>query len=316
MGFLDSMFGGGGGYGQHNPEYRRQAEDLMNRMFMGQMIQDNPDLQQYFSTPEGVNALQKMGLDSTGGLGGISGLPSQEEYEALSGDVGGMFASAGDIVRGLDGEIDYSPEAYDQYADMGSLEDVSRDLYGQAQTMQEEAAQRGFGRALAQLSKQMGAKGFGPAGMAQAGGTSLGRNLMQQFSDIGRQMALTSAQEAQKAKMFDLQRKQQEKQFAAQFGEGQKRFGSQLQQYAKNFGLQKAGQLGALGAQQAGTMGGMFGARTQRALQPYTLGSQYFGSTAGLTGPKARPGIFGQVAGGLGALAEGAGKAYGSGMFG
>lgn len=251
------LFSGGGGYGQHNPEYRAQNEDLINRMTFGQMIADNPSMMQYFNSADGKKALENMGITSMGQLQGIQGMPSIQDYKDINSQIGSINPN-----------INYKPEAYNPYQNTNSYQGYSKEnLYSPSQSYnpqqfslrdisnvpdqaydnalmsQNEGAQRGFGSALAQLQKTMGSRGLGVSGLSQAEGSSLGRDYLQQVSDNSRMMSLQKAQEqmniSKLMQQMDFQRQQAqagENQFGANFGEDQRRYGAQFRENQNQFG--------------------------------------------------------------------------------
>lgn len=301
MGLFGNLFGGTKGQVMmHAPLHRMSTEMTLMDQIMGQYLADNPQMaQQFFSTGEGQKMMERLGITDPSQLQGISGMPSIGEYEnldqAIMGELGGIDPNIG--------------QAYDPY--QFSLKDISQtpdQVYDQYQKMQEEAALRGAHDAGSALEGILGSRGVGRGGLANAGASSLGRQLLQQYSDIGRTTGLQRAQERSANDKFlaqlDLNRQMQQA--------GENRWGAQYNanrdQSARDFRLNRALRMGDFGY-------GSLGQRQQRSMLPYQMQSDYFYRLQPMQsqGYK-KSGILSNIAGSIGDVAGAAGSI--GGMFG
>lgn len=312
------LFGGGGGFGADNPEFRNFAEYTGALERLGILAEENPEaLQQYFSSPAGRSEMQRLGFNSpqemmsaassfapnvatsqqfadlAGGLGGLAG-QTQSSYQDILASLGGL---GGDLT-------DYGSDFTFTQRD---IENIPEEVYADMQEMQEEQAARGFRGALEALGQGMGSRGFRGGAKAQglqgAEGSSLGRSYLEQLRNISRDIGMQKAQSELDLGKFlsgqDLARQQLQSQTNMQRAQ----YLSDLQKYAKNFGLNKGqlmgqltGQMGQMGSQLAGQQASLLGQQSQAALTPYTLGQNYYGMTAQNKGPEAKKGMFGSIA--------------------
>jgi len=307
----------GGGYQQHNPEYRAQSEDAMNSMFWGQLIQDNPQMMDYFkSNPQAAQYMaDKLGLSSIDQLQTMNmGLTPTSSYQNLANDVSkiGYTPQTYDQVQ-YNPTATYKPAKFNDYQfNLQDITPIADQAYQQAQLGQEESAQRGFSKTLSQLQSQMGGRGFGPGGMANAEGTSLGRQALQGLSDSSRQMNYQQAQDKMELAKFNQQmqlnkqmQQSAEGRFGSQFREGQNQYGSQFKegqnrygaefksgqnQFSTNLGVQNQLNAANVAGNKAGLLGNVYSQQNQRGMMPYGAMSDYFTNTIGLTGPaKSKP---------------------------
>lgn len=299
MGFLNSIFGGGQGGGMR---FGDEMGDAYRQNIFAQMIADNPEYADYFAKNVTPSELKKLGISSVDELkqiGQNSGATSMQDYRDTEQGFGDLISQVG----GMSGEIDYDPFQFTNR----DISGVADEAYSGAQRGQEEAAQRGFAGALAQLGRNVSSRGFGPSsGFNLSGGSSLGRGLMQQFSDIGRDFGLRKAEAQTDLEKYMAQLEAQRQGQQAQ----ENRFTADLQKYAKNFGLQKTGMQADLYGNQLATKE----ARGQRYNQPYSQAGQYWQQSEGTKYKK--PSLFEKAVGGVGSLAKTAANVYTGGAAG
>lgn len=314
MGFTDFLFGGGGGFGQDNPEFRNFSEYSGVLQQLGLLAQENPEvLKQYFSTPSGQQEMSRLGFGNVDDLLNYAtqmspNIAGSGNYADLASQIGGLESGAGmtfddilsqqkqleDYIGGMSGDLGSNLQM-----SLDDIMNVPDEAYSGVQGMMEEQAARGFEGALDALSQRFGDRGFrSGSGLEQAEATGLGRGYLEQLSNIGRDIGLQKAQAqtqyAQNMAAQDLARAN---------------YLTDLQKYAKNFGLNKSqslqnalaqrGQMAGYGAQTRsgllGQQGQMYGQQDTAALTPYGLGQNYYSGTAGMTGPQGKKGIFGDL---------------------
>ncbi len=332
MGIKSFLFGGG--FGPDQPRHRQQSETMQMLGQYGMMLAENPQFADYFSTANGQRALQAMDL------GGIPveqaveyiksfapKLPSSQAYQDISEQFGGQAAKAeGDYgaldtqlmdlynqMGGMSGDLSDYYGGGDVYANQ-RLQNIPAEAYGGMQTMQEEAANRAYKKALQGAGSAMASRGFGRgSGIAGGARSALGRALMEQYTNIGRDVGMQKAQG-----QLDFEK------YLANMAESQRQYRSgymtDLQKFQKNFGAQQQQQQAGLLGQRAQNVGNKYqtmgqalgnqltayGAQTERAMAPYMMPQQYYGQTANIQYQK--PGALGQIMGAAGGIMGGIGS--------
>lgn len=291
MGIGSFMFGGGGGFGADNPEFRNFDEYLGAASRGGLYAQESPQaLAQYFSGP-GKAEMNRLGYKDVNQF--MAALQGSAPNTARSGQFGDIASQYGDInsyLGGLGGDFnDYSKDFNYTSQDLMGVPDQA---YNDMLDMQNEQASRGFKGALNQLGAKYGAQGFRPgSGLEQASASGLGRNYLEQLNNISRDNGMQRANARMDMSKFastqDLQR--QGMQQAANMQRAN--YLTELQSYARNFGLQNANtRAGVLGQQQTALQN-----QTNQALLPYTMGQNYYMGTMNNKGPDQKKGAFGSI---------------------
>ncbi|MDX1902097.1 MAG: hypothetical protein SFW66_08895 [Gammaproteobacteria bacterium] len=300
MALKDFIFGGGGGFGSDNPEFRNQAEysGLLERI--GLLAQENPDaLKQYFSSPAGKQELQALGFSNVDELvnyasSAAPNVVGSRDYQSLGQQYGDQMNQIIGGLGGLSGDLtDYGSDFEYTQDDISNIPD---EVWANIQEGQEEQAARGFKGAINALGRQYSGRGFrSGSGFEQSGGTALGRtyqeNLRNISRDIGGQKAASKLDVAKFMSQQNLQR--QGMQDASK--QARANYLTQLQQYAKNFGSQNLLNQATIANQRFGGLGSAYEAQSSAAMRPYELGQQYYGMTQQNQGPEKSKGVFGDV---------------------
>lgn len=322
MGISSTLFGGGGGFGQDNPEFRNFDEYMAAMTRAGMYSQENPAaLEAYFGSPAGQEELKRLGYTNVDALmrdaqGYAPNVAGSKQFGALGDEYAQAGAQQGqtfsDLLNQLSG---YSGNLTDYGQDFNySMKDISGipdQVYADMQEMQEEQAARGFKGALGALGRQYGAKGFKPgSGFEQAEGSGLGRNYLEQLRNISRDVGMQKANSQLDLNKFITQQDLVKQGMQQQANMGRANYLTDLQKYYQNFGLQRAGMQGQLAQQQfqnANTAttnkGAAYEAQNAAAMAPYNYGQNYYGMTGQMTGPEKRKGIFGDILSAAGSVA-------------
>lgn len=301
MSLSTTLFGGGGGFGADNPEYRNEAEWTATLQRISLLAQENPQaLQQYFSTRSGQQELQRLGFNDIDQLmsyaqSSAPNVAGSHAYGQLGADYGNSLDSIMQGMQGQNGDLnDYGSDFNYTSQDISNIPD---EVYNQLQQGQEEQAARGFKGALQSLGQQYGERGFRPgtSGFEQGAGSSLGRGYLEQLRNISRDIGMQKAgSKLDTAKFMSTQNLQRQGMQDAS-SQARAKYLSDLQMYAKNFGSSNLQQQAALANQKFIGQGASYDAQNQAALAPYNMGQEYYTTTMNNQGPEKKKGIFGDV---------------------
>lgn len=320
---LGAIFGKKG----YRPEQLTGAETMMNQDAMAaQFAQDPTGFENFLTTWDGRKAMEKAGFKNNP-TGYMNYLQSQAQRFAtpqqFAGIEQGLMDSEamqtegfGDLLRqlsGYDGKLDNNWQDFTY--NMRDVSMIPDQVYQDMLDMENEQASRGFKGALTALSNQYGSRGFKPgSGFEQSKGTSMGRNYLEQLSNISRGVSGQKAQAKMDLEKFMTQQDLYRQQLQDQSNQARAGYMTDLQKYFQNFGLQQNQQAANLMNQrfQNQQMAGMNRGQTlqgqqQMALTPYNMNLGYY-QTAISKAPQGSKGIFGDI---LKAGTSIAGKAMG-----
>lgn len=304
MGLFGNLFGSGPKQILDNPEFGNSAEYSNALERIGLYAKENPNaIMQFFSSPAGKKELQKLGYSNPADL--ARDASSYSPNVATSNQYGDIANGFGDIANSMSG-------MGDSFTDYGSdfnyssqdLMGVPDQAYQDMLDMQNEQASRGFKGALNQLGAQYGGQGFRPgSGLERASGSGLGRNYLEQLSNISRDVGMQKANSRLDMSKFASQQDIQRQQMQQQANMQRANYLTELQNYSRNFGLQGANtKMSALNSKQ-----GALGAQTNAAMLPYQTAYNYWDRMAINQNPtQGSKGIISKVAGGIGDVAKGA----------
>lgn len=303
MGIFGSLFGGGGGFGADNPEFRNFDEYLGAMTRGGLYGKESPDaLKQYFASGAGKAEMNRLGYqDVNKFISDMQGFGPNTASSQQYGDIANQYGDISNFLGGLGGDFnDYGSDFNYSTQDISNIPDQ---VYQDMLDMQNEQASRGFKGALNQLGARYGAQGFRPgSGLEQASASGLGRNYLEQLSNISRDVGMQRAGSRLDTSKFMSQQDLQRQAMQQQANMQRSNYLTDLQSYARNFGLQNAGMRGNLLTGQQGALQN----QTNQALLPYNLGQSYYTGQATNVGPPKSQGIISRVAGGVTDIAKAA----------